>query len=51
MYGNMDVIVSMGHLNPYLPYLATLLHTGRYEGLVSLISTVLKNQKRLKLGV
>jgi hypothetical protein len=41
----------MGHLNPYLPYLATLLHSGRYEGLVSLISTVLKIRKQSKDGV
>jgi hypothetical protein len=41
-------MASMGHLNPYLPYLATLLHTGRYGGLVSHIFTVYKNRKHLK---
>ena len=43
--GQMD---SMGHLNPYLTYLATLLHTGICMGLVSHISTVLKIRKHLK---
>jgi hypothetical protein len=41
-------MASMGHLNPYLPYLATWLHTGFIVGLVSLIFTVFKNRKHSK---
>ena len=51
VYGSIPVIVSMGHLNPYLPYLATSLHVGFLLGWVSLISTVLKNRKHSKSNV
>ena len=48
VYGSIPVIVSMGHLNPYLPYLATSLHKRHLVGLGVSISDRFKKSKTLK---